>query len=95
MEYALVVMAVVAIWGVTEKAIELDNPTSVTALLGWSGFTLVLSLGGACIVDYARWWYGFGLWGFSIFVMRLGDLLLAVTERARFAPLDKGARPPR
>lgn len=82
------VFAVMAIWGTAEKYIEASS-------LFWAFLGMALSVGGAALVESTHWWWGFGLWGLAIWGMRLGDLLLVVTDRVRVTTLEKrgGIRP--
>jgi hypothetical protein len=80
MVYFLVALAVWVLWSSLAEYFEANR-------LFWLLLPLVLGVGGQCLIDYHRWWLGFGLGGLAVMLMKVNDLLLVSTDWIRVAVL--------
>lgn len=80
MVYFLVALAVWAFWSLLTEYFEANR-------LFWYLFPLALGVGGQCLIDYHRWWLGFGIGGLAVMLMKVSDLLLVSTDCVRVTVL--------
>lgn len=87
MEYLLAVLTVWAVWNLASTFYEASEAV-------WLAVTLVLGIGAQILIDLDHWWWGVGIGGAAVLVMRLSDLLLVTADWIRFAALrqQRGTR---
>ena len=85
MAHVLIVFGVWALWLLASLFFQASEWV-------WVVGALAAGVGGQCLLDYHRWWLGVGIGGAAIFLMRLADLLLVVTDWVRFAVLRSQQR---
>jgi hypothetical protein len=82
MVYLLVAFAVWFAWNAALSLFVISNWIQYLAVV-------VLSCGGAALVEPSHWWYGFGLAGVASVLLLLSDLLLVATDWLRTRVLQK------
>lgn len=85
MAYLFVILGLWLLWNVF--LIQFSTPV-------WFPYVLfsVLGIGGACLVNTSRWWYGVGLAGAAGFMLSISDLLLVTTDAVRAGVLQRRQR---
>ena len=85
MAYLFAVLGVWAVWNALATYVE--GPGWF-----WTVLPLVLGIGGQALIDASTWWWGLGIGGAAILVMRLNDLLLVTADWIRVTLLQRGPR---
>jgi hypothetical protein len=82
MVYLLVAFAVWFLWNVSLGLLVIPDWVQYLGVV-------VLSIGGAALVEPSNWWYGLGLAGVASALLLIGDLLLVATDWLRTRVLGK------
>jgi hypothetical protein len=85
MAYLMVILGLWLIWNMV--LLLFTTPEWFPYLL-----SLILGIGGACLIDPTTWWYGVGLAGAASFLLLVGDLLLVTTDAVRAGVLRHSPR---
>ena len=54
--------------------------------------SILLGIGGQCLIDVDHWWYGVGLAGAANFLLLIGDVLLVTTDALKTGVLRRTGR---